>query len=234
MRNLKIKFVETTFIFTYLSSFFINTLKYKKGTLFLGLAMILKPHIIQWHLNDTSRLKIKLSCDCQYLEEENKGEKSSFDEQNLQKSQVLAVKNENSAENTTDALQSLHVSLNNQDHVLGIVDGIEVPSDLKSLIKEEPALNLSHHWHLRKKRAAVFISLDSKVDYLKALLNYLNKFNLKIFNYDPSVHYLPSDLLVLDADKRVEQGTVVYLNEGKRAVWDFLKVQLPEIFDNDK
>lgn len=234
MRNLKIKFVETTFIFTYLSSFFINTLKYKKGTLFLGLAMILKPHIIQWHLNDTSRLKIKLSCDCQYLEEENKGEKSSFDEQNLQKSQVLAVKNENSAENTTDALQSLHVSLNNQDHVLGIVDGIEVPSDLKSLIKEEPALNLSHPWHLRKKRADLFISLDSKVDYLKSLLNYLNKFNLKILNYDPSVHYLPSDLLVLDADKRVEQGTVVYLNEGKRAVWDFLKVQLPEIFDNDK
>lgn len=76
---------------------------------------------------------------------------------------------------------------------------------------------------LRKKRADIYVNMNSKVDYLSSLVNYLKDKGFDIKAYDDRVHYLPSDILFLDSNDLVAQGTVYYLNNGKKFIWNALK-----------
>ena len=82
---------------------------------------------------------------------------------------------------------------------------------------------MSLPYKLRKLRADVFINKKSDVDYLEGLVNFLVSKGLDVKDYDDSVHYLPSDVLLLDKTDLVTQGTVYILQAGKKAIWQDLK-----------
>ncbi len=117
-----------------------------------------------------------------------------------------------------------------------VVDGNKVNPNLAQYIKEDPAVlrdseyenlvgNYSY-WHLRKKRADIFLSKNSQFEFIPSLLDFLNKKKVTVLPFDDKVHYLPSDILLLSDEDRVEQGTVFYLSQGKKALWQFLKCEL--------
>ncbi|MBO6258474.1 MAG: hypothetical protein J6M93_03985 [Succinivibrio sp.] len=85
-----------------------------------------------------------------------------------------------------------------------------------------------HPYHLRKKRADVFISTTSKVDFVERLQQFLQGRGLRILPYDNTVHYLPYDVLLLAAKEHCDEGIVMNLDEGREAVWSFLKTQFGE------
>ena len=83
-------------------------------------------------------------------------------------------------------------------------------------------------YSLRVRKADVFIEMRSKVDYLPSLVNFLKSRNLSVLPYDDTKHYLPYDVLLLCEGQVYYAGRVVYLEEGKRKVWDFLKRCFPD------
>ncbi|MCI6907261.1 MAG: hypothetical protein MR830_09825 [Succinatimonas sp.] len=101
-----------------------------------------------------------------------------------------------------------------------VVDGIEV--NTQAVAPTGPKW-MSLPYKLRKLRADVFINKKSDVDYLEGLVNFLVSKGLDVKDYDDSVHYLPSDVLLLDKTDLVTQGTVYILQAGKKAIWQDLK-----------
>lgn len=183
--------------------------------------MKLNSEIISWKLRDAGRLAIKTEA----LESESEAQPASpsqpflnqIESTNLPKEPEMAV-NDRSILNVSSTPQAM-------------VDGVAVDPNLSRFITEDgTVINIHANWHLRKQRADIYLSPTSKVDYLPALKEFLAKFKLKILAYEPQYHYLPSDILLLDEKDKVEQGTVIYLQQGKRAVWQFLKSNLPEVF----
>ncbi|MGN0902630.1 MAG: hypothetical protein ACI4M9_05025, partial [Succinivibrio sp.] len=75
---------------------------------------------------------------------------------------------------------------------------------------------------LRKKRADVYLKIDSKEEYALKLGEFLKSKGLTVIPYDDAVHYLPSDILLIDKEDLVDQGTVIELSCGKRAVYNAL------------
>ncbi|MGN1281904.1 MAG: hypothetical protein ACI4UM_08405 [Succinivibrio sp.] len=103
-----------------------------------------------------------------------------------------------------------------------LVDGREVdPKAVNSAAASMPKW-VSLPYRLRKHRADVFVKATSAVPFAQSLFNYLRTKGLDVKDYDESVNYLPSDILLLDNTDLVRQGTVIVLQEGKRAVWDKL------------
>ncbi len=78
-------------------------------------------------------------------------------------------------------------------------------------------------WHLRKKRADVFVDLQSGVPFLKPLCDYLKSKGLSVLGYDQGLHYLPYDVLLADKARLHGEGRSAALDGGKAAVWVFLK-----------
>lgn len=204
--------------------------------------MIFHEEFIEWHLRSKDKLKINPQ---PFLDEDQAG--SQLDKHNLEKQESSSAFNANNSVlsanksiniiNNQDKLQDnieapliLNVSLQNQLSSKPMVDGVLVNSELKRFIVEENLENQSNNnsWRLRPQRADVFVSLDSKVDYLAQFIQYLEKCSFDIKSYESKYHYLPSDLLILDDKEKPEQGHVVYLQQGKGAVWEFLKKYIPE------
>ena len=103
-----------------------------------------------------------------------------------------------------------------------VVDGVAVANNAQ----EESLITPIANWHLRKQRADVFIDLNSSVDFVEGLVNFLKSKKVDVKPFDENVHYLPSDLLLVDQTRLVPQGTVYCLNLGKRYIWDNLKLEL--------
>lgn len=78
-------------------------------------------------------------------------------------------------------------------------------------------------WHLRKKRADVFVDLQSGTPFLKPLCDYLKSKGLSVLGYDPKLHYLPYDVILADKARLGTEGRCAALDGGKAAVWAFLK-----------
>ncbi|MGN0909784.1 MAG: hypothetical protein ACI4NA_09195 [Succinivibrio sp.] len=78
-------------------------------------------------------------------------------------------------------------------------------------------------WHLRKKRADVFVDMQSGAQFLKPLCAFLKSRGLSVLGYDPSVHYLPYDVILADKARLHGEGCSAALDGGKAAVWAFLK-----------
>ena len=105
-----------------------------------------------------------------------------------------------------------------------VVDGVAVANNAS--VQEESLITPIANWHLRKQRADVFIDLNSSVDFVEGLVNFLKSKKVDVKPFDEKVHYLPSDLLLVDQTRLVPQGTVYCLNLGKRYIWDNLKLEL--------
>ena len=80
-------------------------------------------------------------------------------------------------------------------------------------------------YRLRQKRADIYINKNASVDFTQSLLDYLIKRGLNVLEYDDSVHYLPSDILLLDKTDLVDAGIVICLQLGKREVYNQLKAE---------
>lgn len=80
-------------------------------------------------------------------------------------------------------------------------------------------------YRLRQKRADIYINKNASVDFIQSLLDYLLKRGLSVLEYDDSVHYLPSDILLLDKTDLVDAGIVICLQLGKREVYNQLKAE---------
>ena len=80
-------------------------------------------------------------------------------------------------------------------------------------------------YRLRQKRADIYINKNASVDFTQSLLDYLLKRGLSVLEYDDSVHYLPSDLLLLDKTDLEDAGIVICLQLGKREVYNQLKAE---------
>ena len=80
-------------------------------------------------------------------------------------------------------------------------------------------------YRLRQKRADIYINKNASVDFTQSLLDYLLKRGLSVLEYDDSVHYLPSDVLLLDKTDLVDAGIVICLQLGKREVYNQLKAE---------
>ena len=80
-------------------------------------------------------------------------------------------------------------------------------------------------YRLRQKRADIYVNKNSSVDFVQSLCDYLIKRGLSVLEYDDSVHYLPSDILLLDKSDLVDAGIVICLQLGKREVYNKLKAE---------
>lgn len=78
-------------------------------------------------------------------------------------------------------------------------------------------------WHLRKKRADIFIDQSSQVPYLEPLCSYLKSKGISILAYDPKLHYLSYDVILADKSRLGVEGRRMPLDDGKGKVWEFLK-----------
>ncbi len=87
---------------------------------------------------------------------------------------------------------------------------------------------MSQPYRLRKLRADVFVDFSAKVDFVESLSAYLKKCGLTVRAYDDSVHYLPSDILLLDKSSYTDAGTVYILQQGKRYIFDALKYEFKD------
>lgn len=87
---------------------------------------------------------------------------------------------------------------------------------------EQSAVSTVCGWHLRKKRADVFIDQNSRAPYLESLCSYLKSKGISILAYDPELHYLSYDVILADKNRLGNEGRQMALDDKGR-VWEFLK-----------
>lgn len=85
-----------------------------------------------------------------------------------------------------------------------------------------------NRYRLRPKSAQVFISEGTQADFVPKLKEYLLGAGLKVLPYDPAFAYLPHEVLLVERTEQPLQGTVGYLDEGRRGIWQLLQRQFPE------
>ncbi|MBQ9274469.1 MAG: hypothetical protein IJ228_06600 [Succinivibrio sp.] len=85
-----------------------------------------------------------------------------------------------------------------------------------------------NRYRLRPKSAQVFISEGTRADFVPKLKEYLLGAGLKVLPYDPAFAYLPHEVLLVERTEQPLQGTVGYLDEGRRSIWQLLQRQFPE------
>ena len=80
-------------------------------------------------------------------------------------------------------------------------------------------------WHLRKKRADLYIDKASQAAYLQKLEAFVRQKGLSVQPYERALHYLPYDCILCDRGRAPAQGEgrCAFLDDGREAVWNFLK-----------
>lgn len=84
-------------------------------------------------------------------------------------------------------------------------------------------------WHLRKKKAELFIEDCGQVPYLAALKDFLKTKGISWERFDPKLHYLPYDLLITTKASYKNEGKCVFWDDGKSAVWEFLRTHFKDL-----
>lgn len=107
-----------------------------------------------------------------------------------------------------------------------MVDGVAITTTQNNQLQSNLPRWTQLPYKLRQKRADVFVNSKSGVDYISSLVAFLKSKNLDVKEYDDSVHYLPSDILLLDSSDVVDAGTVYVLQNGKKYIWDALQKEL--------
>ena len=88
--------------------------------------------------------------------------------------------------------------------------------------ESRPRLN----WHLRKKRADIYIEEDENIPYLAGLKSFLTSKGITLLAFDTNLHYLPYDLILLRKAHYQHEGQCAFLDDGKAAIWSFLQQHL--------
>ena len=104
-----------------------------------------------------------------------------------------------------------------------VVDGVPLITGSASASNHAGWMRLPYR--LRPHRADVFIDSATSVDFKEPLVSYLKSKGLKVLEYDDTVRYLPSDILLLDKDTIIDAGTVYVLQQGKRYIFNALKYE---------
>ncbi len=79
------------------------------------------------------------------------------------------------------------------------------------------------NWHLRKKRADIYIEDDASVPYLAGLKEFLKSKGISSLPFNAELHYLPYDILLLNKAHYQNEGICAFLDEGKASIWAFLQ-----------
>ncbi len=79
------------------------------------------------------------------------------------------------------------------------------------------------NWHLRKKRADIYIEDDASVPYLAGLKGFLKSKGISLLPFNLELHYLPYDLILLNKVHYKNEGTCAFLDDGKASIWAFLQ-----------
>lgn len=115
---------------------------------------------------------------------------------------------------------SVNHHLENPANSSPVVDGLAV--NTSKIVQPLGARWQSIPYRLRSKRADVFVDMQASVDYLQSLVDFLKNKGLDVKEYNDEVHYLPSDIILADASRLIDAGTVLVLQQGKRYIWDAL------------
>jgi len=102
-----------------------------------------------------------------------------------------------------------------------VVDGVMIQNTNHSSVNPSSRW-MSLPYRLRPKRADVFVDMQSLADFRDSLTNFLKSKGLDVKEYNDEYHYLPSDILIVDANRIVDCGTVLVFQRGKRFIWDAL------------
>lgn len=116
--------------------------------------------------------------------------------------------------------ESINAHLVNVSSASPVVDG--VPVSASSIPVTHGARWQSLPYRLRPKRADVFIDMESSVDFLSSLADYLKKCGLDVKEYNDEFRYLPSDVILADVSRIIDAGSVLVLQRGKRYIWESL------------
>lgn len=116
--------------------------------------------------------------------------------------------------------ESVNANLVNLANTSPVVDGVVLNSP--NTVQPLGARWQSLPYRLRAKRADVFVDMQSSVDYLNSLVDFLISKGLDVKEYNDEVRYLPSDIILADASRLIDAGTVLVLQRGKRYIWEAL------------
>ena len=116
--------------------------------------------------------------------------------------------------------ESVNANLVNLANTSPLVDGVVLNSP--NTVQPLGARWQSLPYRLRAKRADVFVDMQSSVDYLNSLVDFLISKGLDVKEYNDEVRYLPSDIILADASRLIDAGTVLVLQRGKRYIWEAL------------
>lgn len=78
-------------------------------------------------------------------------------------------------------------------------------------------------WHLRKKRADVYVDMQSECPFLSPMVEFLKGKGLSVLPLEPGCHYLAYEVILCDGARAPQEGRVGILDQGKGAVWALLK-----------
>lgn len=156
------------------------------------------------------------------IDTENSMNSADMSENMTHQEPYVASENENIEEERIPQSypESINSHLVNVSSASPVVDGVPVSTSAKSVTHGARWQSLPYR--LRPKRADVFIDMQSSVDFLSSLIDYLKKCGLDVKEYNDEFRYLPSDLILADASRIIDAGTILVLQRGKRYIWDAL------------
>lgn len=78
-------------------------------------------------------------------------------------------------------------------------------------------------WHLRKKKADVYVDMQSECPFLTPMVDFLKGKGLSVLPLEPGCHYLAYEVILCDGARAPTEGRIGILEQGKGAVWALLK-----------
>lgn len=156
------------------------------------------------------------------IDTENSMNSADMSENMTQQEPYVASENENIEEERIPQSypESINSHLVNVSSASPVVDGVPVSTSATSVTHGARWQSLPYR--LRPKRADVFIDMQSSVDFLSSLIDYLKKCGLDVKEYNDEFRYLPSDLILADDSRIIDAGTILVLQRGKRYIWEAL------------
>ncbi len=100
------------------------------------------------------------------------------------------------------------------------------PANEAQIQKRAPnndGIMLRTNWHLRKKRADIYIEDDASVPYLSGLKGFLKAKGISCLPFNAELHYLPYDILLINKAHYQNEGICAFLDGGKASIWAFLQ-----------
>ena len=185
-----------------------------------------KPNIDKKEENTSEQQSASLSESKETDSKSSNGDPKTLTNNNEHNSAYLNMQAQAKQSQSMAKAENLNLTNLNTPNV--VVDGAEVSGLAPTSALSSRASWRNHPYVLRKLRADVFVDMHSNVDYLNKLVEFLKQKGLDVKAYDDNVCYLPSDILLVDENCLVFQGTVYRLNLGRRYIWNALQSEFKD------